>query len=183
MATSCRFESGHRHQNMGYPNGVSHIFMAGVRQTRTLFEFGERGDRRLWRKQGAEPVAAIGEGRRLLKAEDIRRAPQQEHRHLIPQWSKNATESKPRGPRGKKKLKQETRAAVLAALAFFYRFLNTVPTGIFAVSLLDVTVNCVSPVLLKTSSIMGSLYANVTVTVFPLSSQVIPFISLLNQKS
>ena len=27
MATSCRFESGHRHQNMGYPNGVSHIFM------------------------------------------------------------------------------------------------------------------------------------------------------------
>ena len=27
MATSCRFESGHRHQDMGCPIGASHIFM------------------------------------------------------------------------------------------------------------------------------------------------------------
>ena len=40
-----------RHHNMGYPNGVSHIFM---------------------------PVAGVGEGRRLFKAKDIRREPQQD---------------------------------------------------------------------------------------------------------
>ena len=39
---------------------------------------GKRCERRRWRMKRAERVAAVGEGRRLFKAEDIRRAPQQE---------------------------------------------------------------------------------------------------------
>ena len=38
---------------------------------------GERGERRRGREERPERVAGVGEGRRLLKAEDIRRAPQQ----------------------------------------------------------------------------------------------------------
>ena len=40
---------------------------------------GERLDRRLWRKQGGERLAAVGERRRCVSTEDIRRAPQQDH--------------------------------------------------------------------------------------------------------
>ncbi len=38
---------------------------------------GERGDRRRWREEGAERVAAVDEGRRCTDTEDNRRAPQQ----------------------------------------------------------------------------------------------------------
>ena len=40
---------------------------------------GERPDRRLWRKQGGERLAAVGERRRCVSTEDIRRVPQQDH--------------------------------------------------------------------------------------------------------
>ena len=40
---------------------------------------GERPDRRQWRKQGGERLAAVGERRRCVSTEDIRRAPQQDH--------------------------------------------------------------------------------------------------------
>ena len=38
---------------------------------------GERADCRRWREEGGKRVAGVGEGRRLFKAEGIRRAPQQ----------------------------------------------------------------------------------------------------------
>ena len=40
---------------------------------------GERPDRRLWREEGGERLAAVGERRRCVSTEDIRRAPQQDH--------------------------------------------------------------------------------------------------------
>ena len=40
---------------------------------------GERWERRQWREERPERVAAVGEGRRRTDAEDIRRAPQQEN--------------------------------------------------------------------------------------------------------
>ena len=40
---------------------------------------GERPDRRLWREEGGERLAAVGESRRCVSTEDIRRAPQQDH--------------------------------------------------------------------------------------------------------
>mgnify|MGYP006053043675 CR=1 FL=1 len=47
---------------------------------------GERWERRLWRIQRPERVAAVGEGRRRTVAEDIRRAPQQDKRKKC--WKK-----------------------------------------------------------------------------------------------
>ena len=77
MATSCRFESGHRHQNMGYPVGVSHIFYAG--RTRTAGESpGSDPTAAGGGVKGGERVAAVGEGRRCAVTEDIRRASQQD---------------------------------------------------------------------------------------------------------
>ena len=40
---------------------------------------GERPDRRQWREEGGERVAAVGERRRCVSTKDIRRAPQQDH--------------------------------------------------------------------------------------------------------
>ena len=51
------------------------IFLPGY-ETGERSSLGKRPDRRQWRKQGGERVAAVGEGRRR-SAEDIRRAPQQ----------------------------------------------------------------------------------------------------------
>ena len=40
---------------------------------------GERPDRRQWREEGGERVAAVGERRRCVSTKDIRRVPQQDH--------------------------------------------------------------------------------------------------------
>ena len=80
-----RFESGHRHQNMGYPTGVSHIFIAEtvtrthpnarlrwslachrldgdntIRGAAEAIESRERGERCRWQIKRPERVAAVG---------------------------------------------------------------------------------------------------------------------------
>ena len=60
--------------------------IVGVHVLNFCVRDGERWERRLWRIQRPERVAAVGEGRRRPIAEDIRRAPQQEtggHVHLF----------------------------------------------------------------------------------------------------
>ena len=44
---------------------------------------GERPDRRQWREEGGERVAAVGERRWCVSTEDIRRVPQQDHPYEI----------------------------------------------------------------------------------------------------
>ena len=52
---------------------------------------GERCDRCLWQKKGAERVAAVGEGRRCFVTEDIRRAPQQDTKWFLPYSRRSQT--------------------------------------------------------------------------------------------
>ncbi len=68
-----------------HPNGWSFLFWLAkqalsdlrVMRPTSVVRCGERPDRRLWRMQGGERVAGVGEGRRSTATEDIRRAPQQ----------------------------------------------------------------------------------------------------------
>ena len=67
----------HTDSNSDRPYGVRGI-VRGAEVERRMAD-GERPDRRQWREEGGERLAAVGERRRCVSTEDIRRAPQQGH--------------------------------------------------------------------------------------------------------